>query len=93
MIQIFINDDITEKLFLILNVIKNKEGVKMNYFYYEVEHFYKDGGPSWTITMQFPEEMRGEVESYFSNGRTIKETDSDWELGQQWEQQYFYKKG
>ena len=43
--------------------------------------------------MQFPEEMREEVESYFSNGRTIKETDSDWELGQQWEQQYFYKKG
>lgn len=62
MIQIFINDDITEKLFLILNVIKNKEGVKMNYFFYEVEHFYKDGGPSWTVTMQFPEEMRGEVE-------------------------------
>lgn len=93
MVQIFINDDITENLFLILYVIKNKEGVKMNYFYYEVEHFYKNGGPSWTITMQFPEEMRGEVESYFSNGRTIKETDSDWELGQQWEQQYFYKKG
>ncbi len=25
--------------------------------------------------MQFPEEMRGEVEKYFSNGRTIKETE------------------
>ena len=58
----------------------------MGSFFYEVEHFYKNGGPSWTITM-------GEVEKYFSNGRTIKETDSDWELGQQWEQQYFYKKG
>ncbi len=33
------------------------------------------------------EEMRGEAE-YFSNGRTIKETDSDWQLGEQWEQQY-----
>jgi hypothetical protein len=56
-----------------------------------VEHFYKDGGPSWTVTMHFPEEMRERL-SYSSNGRTIKETDSDWELGQQWEQQYFYKK-
>lgn len=89
-------DDITKKLFLILVLKrKNYKGVKnfMGSFFYEVEHFYKNGGPSWTITMQFPEEMRGEVESYFSNGRTIKETDSDWELGQQWEQQYFYKKG
>ncbi len=35
----------------------------------------KDGGSVMTVTMQFPEEMRGEVESYFSNVRTIKETD------------------
>ncbi len=48
------NDDITEKLFLILNVIKNKEGVKMNYFFYEVEHFYKDGGPSGSTQCNFP---------------------------------------
>ncbi len=23
-------------------------------FYYEVEHFYKNGGPSWTVTINFP---------------------------------------
>ncbi len=30
----------------------------------------------------FPEE-RGVVEKHFSNGRTTKETDSDWQLGEQ----------
>ncbi len=34
--------------------------------------------------MQFPEEMRGEVEKHFSNGRTIKETDLIKQLGEQW---------
>ncbi len=38
-----------------------------------------------------PEEMRERLR-VISNGRTIKETDSDWELGHG-EQQYFYKKG
>ncbi len=49
----------------------------MSYFYYEAEHFYKtvvrhDGHHN---AISF-EEMRGEAEKYFSNGRTIKETDS-----------------
>ncbi len=38
--------------------------------YFVVETFLQNGGPSWTVPMQFPEEMRGEVE-YFSNGRTV----------------------
>ncbi len=42
--------------------------------------------------MQFPEEMRGEVIISQVRGRTIKETDSDWQLGEQWEQQYFIVK-
>ncbi len=71
-------------------MIKNKEADEL--FFYEVEHFYKDGGPSCNCHNAASQLMRREVESYFSNGQKfIKETDSDWELGQQWEQQYFYK--
>ncbi len=45
-----------------------------NSYFIVVEHFYKNGGPSWTVTMQFPEEMRGEVEVFSQMVKTIKET-------------------
>ncbi len=48
-------------------------------FYYEVEHFYKNSGPSWTVTMQAPE--RDEGGSWLLKWSNNKETDSDWQLG------------
>ncbi len=58
-----------------------------------MEHFYKDGGPSWTVTMQFPEENEGRGwELFLKMAVPIKETDLDWELGNNGEQQYFYKR-
>ncbi len=52
--------------------------------FYEVEHLQR-----WSVMdchNAISRRNEGRRESYFSNGRTIKETDSDWELGQQWEQ-------
>ncbi len=37
----------------------------------KLEHFDKDGGQMWTVTMQFPKEI-GRIE-LFSNDRTIKD--------------------
>ncbi len=70
-----------------INTRKGEVTWLMSYFYYEVEHF-KCGPSRSFLSHVLPEEM-GEVEKYFSNGRTIKETDSDWQL-EQWEQ-YFYR--
>ena len=56
-----------------------------------VDHFYKNGGNGWTVTLEFPDEMMEEVQNYYGNGRVIKETDPDWNKGEIWEQQY--KKG
>ncbi len=54
--------------------------------FYEVEHFYKDEKRSvMDCHNAISRRNEGRGSSYFSNGRTIKETDSDWELGQQWE--------
>ncbi len=36
--------------------------------------------------------MRERLRVIFKWSKFIKETDSDWELGQQWEQQYFLQK-
>ncbi len=55
----------------------------MSYFYYEVEHFYKNGGPVMDgHNAHFPKEMRGEVESISQMVEQLK-TDSDWQLGEQ----------
>ncbi len=54
-------------------------------------NYHKDDGPSWTVTIHFPKEMR-EVKGLFLKWPYIKETDSDWGIRATMEQQYFYKK-
>ncbi len=46
--------------------------------------FLQNGGPSGCHNV-----LKRWEKKYFSNGRTIKETDLDWQLGERWEQQYF----
>ncbi len=63
-----------------MNIRKGEVTWLMSYFDYS-EHFYKNSGPSWTVCPISRDER--EKLKYFSNGRTIKETDSDWQLGEQ----------
>ncbi len=48
-----------------------------------------------TVTMHnFPKKMRGEAESYFSNGqKLLKRLDSTWELGNNGKRTIFLQKG
>ncbi len=52
-------------------------------FIMRVEHFYKNGGPSWTVwKCNFPKKGEGEVEGISQMVNLVK-TDSDRQLGEQ----------
>ncbi len=60
-------------------------------YYYEVEHFYKNGGPSWTVTMQFPRRQGIKAALLLKWSNNLKLHDPI-KISEQWEQQYFYSK-
>ncbi len=60
-------------------------------FYCKSKNISKNGGPSWTVC-DF-RRMRERVEVFLKWSMTSKDRFQDWQLGEQWEQQYFYSKG
>jgi len=71
----------------------NKENIMKSYFEYTVRNFQEYGPRQYLVTMRFPKSMEKEVLDYFENGqRVIYENDSDWEIGQNWQREYFYSR-
>jgi hypothetical protein len=64
-----------------------------NYFEYTVKHFQEFGPHQYLITMRFPRSMEKEVRDFYQDGqRLIYDDDSDWEIAEEWERQYFYRR-
>lgn len=64
-----------------------------NYFEYTVKHFQEFGPHQYLVILRFPKSMEQEVKDFYQNGqRLIYDDESDWEIAEEWERQYFYRR-
>ncbi len=59
-----------------------------NYFEYGLL-FPRVGPHQYLITMRFPKSMEKEVRGFYQDGQGYFDDDSDWEIAEEWERQYF----